>query len=300
MHHLSLRHISKKYHNHLAADNISFEVPQGQIFGLLGPNGAGKTTLIRMITRILFPDSGEILLSGEPLCDNHTRRIGYMPEERGLYKKMRVYDHLIYLARLKGLSRRDAAVQTEHWLQKFDITTWQHKRIEELSKGMSQKVQFIATVLHKPDLLILDEPFSGLDPINSQLIEAEIRALSKQGCTIIFSTHRLEQVEEICSDIVLINRGKVILQGNVKTLKQQFKENIFEIYFTGTLVPQATEGLHIVTHDPGRIVVKWEANTGSNQLLRRFLDADVQVYQFRELLPTIQELFIKQVKQHEV
>ena len=228
---LSLQHIVKQYGNYRASDDVSFEIPQGKIFGLLGPNGAGKTTLIRMITRILHPDSGTILFNGEVLSDKHTELIGYMPEERGLYKKMKVGEHLVYLGRLKGLSLQKAREHVQFWLQKFQIESWQNKFIEELSKGMSQKIQFIATVLHDPRLLILDEPFSGLDPINSKLIEEEIYAMSAQGKTIIFSTHRMEQVEEICDEIVLVNKGKKILEGEVKELKHRFKENKFKVKY---------------------------------------------------------------------
>jgi ABC-2 type transport system ATP-binding protein len=213
---LSLQHIVKQYGNYRASDDVSFEIPQGKIFGLLGPNGAGKTTLIRMITRILYPDSGSILFNGENLSDKHTELIGYMPEERGLYKKMKVGEHLIYLGRLKGLSLQKSREHVKYWVDKFQIDSWQNKLIEELSKGMSQKIQFIATVLHDPQLLILDEPFSGLDPINSKLIEDEIHAMSAQGKTIIFSTHRMEQVEEICDEIVLVNKGKKYLRAALK------------------------------------------------------------------------------------
>lgn len=232
---LSLQHITKQYGNYKASDDVSFEISGGKIFGLLGPNGAGKTTLIRMITRILYPDSGSIFFKGEPLSDKHTERIGYMPEERGLYKKMKVGEHLIYLGRLKGLTKQKAKENVDFWLKKFEIENWYNKNIEELSKGMSQKAQFIATVLHDPDLLILDEPFSGLDPINSKLIEEEIHLMSRKGKTIVFSTHRMEQVEEICDEIMLVNQGRKILEGSVKELKHRFKENKFRIAFNAEI-----------------------------------------------------------------
>ncbi|MBL7778351.1 MAG: ATP-binding cassette domain-containing protein [Chitinophagales bacterium] len=293
---LALHNILKQYGSYLAADNVSFEIPSGKIFGLLGPNGAGKTTLIRMITRILYPDAGQILFAGQSLTDLHTQRIGYMPEERGLYKKMKVGEHLIYLARLKGLTKAQAIQRVEFWLNKFEIKEWRNKTIEELSKGMSQKIQFIATVIHEPELLILDEPFSGLDPINSLLIESEIRELSKQGKTIIFSTHRMEQVEEICSDIVLVNKGRKILEGSVSELKQRFKENKFEVKFSGELPPNLLSGFSVVEQQMNRVIVQsGEANHG-NDLLKHFLNANVPVHSFQELLPSINEIFIKQVE----
>ncbi|HWB62060.1 MAG TPA: ATP-binding cassette domain-containing protein [Chitinophagales bacterium] len=293
---LSLQHIVKQYGNYLASDDVSFEIPKGQIFGLLGPNGAGKTTLIRMITRILYPDTGQILFNGAPLSDNHTSLIGYMPEERGLYKKMKVGDHLIYLGRLKGLSRQQAKENVMQWLKKFEIESWYNKNIEELSKGMSQKVQFIATVLHNPELLILDEPFSGLDPINSKLIEEEIHAMSTQGKTIIFSTHRMEQVEEICDHIVLVNKGKKILEGGVKELKQHFKENKFKVAFNGEIKNGLLDKLNVVENANGEVVVKFDAEHRGNELLKLFVENGVEVTSFNEELPSINEIFIRQVQ----
>lgn len=293
---LSLQHIQKRYGNYQASNDISFDIPRGKIFGMLGPNGAGKTTLIRMITRILYPDSGSILFNGEPLAERHTEQTGYMPEERGLYKKMKVGEQLIYLARLKGLSKADAKQAVNGWLEKFDITSWYNKSIDELSKGMSQKVQFIGTVIHNPDLLILDEPFSGLDPINSKLIEEEIRQLSLQGKTIIFSTHRMEQVEEICDEIVLINKGSKILEGSVKDLKQQFKENKFRISYTGEVNEQTLQGLQVVNKREGELTVQFSAEHKGNELLRLFVENKVEVTSFNEVLPTINEIFIRQVQ----
>jgi ABC-2 type transport system ATP-binding protein len=292
---LSLQHLVKQYDNYRASDDVSMEIPQGRIFGLLGPNGAGKTTLIRMITRILYPDSGRILFNGETLSDKHTERIGYMPEERGLYKKMKVGEHLIYLARLKGLSLFSARKQVNFWLRKFEIESWYAKNIEELSKGMSQKVQFIATVLHDPDLLILDEPFSGLDPINSKLIEDEIHAMSAVGKTIIFSTHRMEQVEEICDEIVLVNKGKKILEGGVKELKQRFKENKFRVSFNDEIRNGLLDNLNVVERNPGEVVVKFGDEHQGNKLLKLFIENGVEVTSFNEELPSINEIFIRQV-----
>ena len=292
---LSLEHIVKQYGNYRASDDVSFEIPQGKIFGLLGPNGAGKTTLIRMITRILYPDSGTILFNGETLSDKHTEIIGYMPEERGLYKKMKVGEHLIYLGRLKGLSLQQSRENVQRWLEKFDIQSWQNKNIEELSKGMSQKIQFIATVLHDPQLLILDEPFSGLDPINSKLIEEEIHNMSAQGKTIIFSTHRMEQVEEICDDIVLVNKGKKILEGSVKELKQRFKENKFKVAFNDEIRADLLNNLNVVEKKQGELVVKFAQEHRGNELLKLFVEQGVEVTSFNEELPSINEIFIRQV-----
>jgi ABC-2 type transport system ATP-binding protein len=293
---LSLQHIVKQYGNYRASDDVSFEIPKGKIFGLLGPNGAGKTTLIRIITRILYPDSGTVLFNGEMLNDKHTERIGYMPEERGLYKKMKVGEHLIYLGRLKGLSLAQSKETVQHWLKKFEIENWYNKNIEELSKGMSQKVQFIATVLHNPELLILDEPFSGLDPINSKLIEDEIYALSREGKTIIFSTHRMEQVEEICDEIVLVNKGRKILDGSVKELKQRFKENKFRISFKGEVSDGLLHNLKMEQTKPGEIIVKFDDEHRGNELLKLFVENGMEVTSFNELLPSINEIFIRQVE----
>lgn len=292
---LALRHIVKKYGTYMASDDVSFEIPKGKIFGLLGPNGAGKTTLIRMVTRILYPDSGEILFNGQPLSDKHTERIGYMPEERGLYKKMKVGEHLVYLAQLKGLSYKRARVIVRQWLEKFQITDWEHKTIEELSKGMSQKVQFIGTILHEPELLILDEPFSGLDPINSKLIEDEIHELAKKGVTIIFSTHRMEQVEEICDDIVLVNKGRVILQGGIKELKQRFKENRFRVSYNGEITNGLLDKLNVVSNNAGEVELRFDEEHHGNDLLKLFVDHNMEVTSFNEVLPTINQIFIKQV-----
>lgn len=296
MHQLSLSHIQKKYGDYCASDDVSFEIPKGKIFGMLGPNGAGKTTLIRMITRITFPDSGSILFNGNPLKESDTNHIGYMPEERGLYKTMKVYEHLIYLARLKNLTSAEAKKQVNYWIDKFQIADWRDKKIEELSKGMAQKVQFIATVLHDPDLLILDEPFSGLDPINAKLIEDEIYELKKAGKTIIFSTHRMEQVEEICDEIVLINRGRKILEGAVGALKQQFKENKFRVLFEGELTPDFSQRFETISSLPNEVIVK--ASNSSNDLLRYFLDQQLSVKLYQEILPSLNEIFIRQVNEN--
>src|ERR1700741_4042855 len=227
---LELHNLKKYFATQKAVDDISFDIQQGDIFGLLGPNGAGKTTLIRMITGIFYPDSGSISFEGkkfDPVTD--ARHIGYMPEERGLYRKMKICEHALYLAQLKGMSRHEAMEKVKRWFEKFEMQSWWNKRVEDLSKGMSQKLQFVTTVLHEPKLIILDEPFSGLDPVNTNLIKDEIYNLAQKGATIIFSTHRMEQVEEICDHIVLVNKGKKILDGTVQRIKQDFKENLFSV-----------------------------------------------------------------------
>jgi ABC-2 type transport system ATP-binding protein len=291
---LSIEHVSKTFGDYKANDDISLSIQKGKIFGLLGPNGAGKTTLIRMITRILLPDSGTILFDGKPHNDKHTERIGYMPEERGLYKNMKVYDHLVYLAKLKGLSASDAKTKTVQWLQRLAIDSWRDKKIEELSKGMSQKVQFIGTVIHEPELLILDEPFSGLDPINSQIIDEEIHRLKAEGKTIIFSTHRMEQVDQICDEIGLINKGHLILHGDVMELKSRFKQSIFEVKFSESAENIDFSGIAVVEQSANRMVLR--ANEKSNaELLRLLLDRGLEITSFQEILPTVQQIFIQQV-----
>jgi len=294
---LSLQNVVKAYANHIAVNDVSFDVKKGSIFGLLGPNGAGKTSMIRIITTITAADSGKVLINGQPLNHLHPNEIGYMPEERGLYKKMKVGEQLLYLAQLKGLSSKDAKTKLRAWLQKFEILHWWDKKIGDLSKGMSQKVQFIATVVHDPKLLILDEPFSGLDPINSNLIKDEIYNLKETGTTILFSTHRMEQVEQICEDIVLMNNGKIILNGNVHQIKNDFKENIFSVQYLGDLPSQLTsQDFDILTHDDHKILFKTKGTYTSNELLRSLLDHNVQITRFEEVLPSLNEIFIKQVE----
>lgn len=295
---VTLTHIEKRYGDHVASADVSFSIPRGAIFGLLGPNGAGKTTLIRMITRITVPDRGSILFGGEALREVHTSRIGYMPEERGLYKTMKVYEHLIYLARLKDLSAAEAARRVNFWLNKFEIAGWKQKKIEELSKGMAQKIQFIATVLHDPDLLILDEPFSGLDPINAKLIEDEIYALRQQGKTIIFSTHRMEQVEDICDQIVLVDQGHKILEGEVAELKQRFKEDKYHITFDGVVADDfaATFDVQMVTEHEATV----HSRSCSNDILKYFIDRGITVRGYSEVLPSLNEIFISAVNEQKI
>ena len=293
---LQLEEVVKTYDQHVAVDKVSFDVPKSSIFGLLGPNGAGKTSLIRIITTITRADSGRVLLDGELLNQNHPAQIGYMPEERGLYKKMKVGDHLIYLARLKGLGKKEAKDAIQYWMEKFDILDWYPKKVQELSKGMQQKIQFIATVIHRPKLLILDEPFSGLDPINTNLIKSEIDELHRQGTSIIFSTHRMEQVEEICEHIVLINKGANVLEGRVDDIKENFKDHLFQIDYHGALPEQFPVGVNLIKSNDHSIIVQLNPGVNSNQLLQALLQEGVHIIAFKEILPTLNEIFIKQVE----
>jgi ABC-2 type transport system ATP-binding protein len=297
---LRLQGVVKSYGDFLAVDHVTFDIPKGVVFGMLGPNGAGKTSLIRIITNITKADAGQIWLDGEPLNSRHPEQIGYMPEERGLYKKMKVGEQLTYLARLKGLSAAQARQELAYWFKRFDIASWWDKKVDELSKGMQQKVQFIATVLHRPKLLILDEPFSGLDPINANLIESEIRELASQGTSIIFSTHRMEQVEEMCDHIVLINKGKNVLEGRVAEVKQRFKENLFSIGYEG-LPPenlQAANHIFDLKKNEGQhLTVQMVEGAGTNDLLRYLIGQNVQVRSFNEILPSINEIFIRRVNE---
>jgi ABC-2 type transport system ATP-binding protein len=292
---LRLENIVKSYENHLAVDNVSFEVPEGAIFGLLGPNGAGKTSLIRIITAITRADSGAVFLNGQKVTERNASQIGYMPEERGLYKKMAVGEQLLYLAQLKGMSYSTAKQEIVAWMTKFEIQDWWDKKIEELSKGMQQKVQFISTVLHRPTVLILDEPFTGLDPLNATLIKDEIFALHEQGTSIIFSTHRMEQVEEICHKIVLINQGKNVLEGEVKNIKNQFKEHIFTLSFEGTLPDDMANYCDVVAQKDQKLTLKLKENIASNEILKHLIQKGVTVQAFNEVLPSLNEIFIRQV-----
>lgn len=297
---LSIQNVVKTYGNYTAVDHVSFDVPKGSVFGLLGPNGAGKTSLIRMITTITGPDSGSILLNGEKLNERTPERIGYMPEERGLYKKMKVGDHLLYLAQLKGLTKDQAQKQIDHWLTKFDIKDWWPKKIEDLSKGMQQKIQFIATIVHQPPLLILDEPFTGLDPINTNLIKDEIRQLNEAGTSIIFSTHRMEQVEEMCDYIVLINHGKNVLYGEVQHIKNQYKQNLFRLEWQGELPVDFGQQFTIVKQENHAVTVRLEDEDQSNDLLRHLIQKGIRITHFEEILPTFDEIFIRTVEGEKV
>ncbi|MBK8044178.1 MAG: ATP-binding cassette domain-containing protein [Haliscomenobacter sp.] len=294
---LRLEEVLKAYDQKIAVDRVTLSVPKGAIFGMLGPNGAGKTSLIRIITTITQADSGKVFLDGEPLNSKHPEFIGYMPEERGLYKKMKVGDHLLYLGRLKGLSKAQTEAEIRRWFEKLEISDWWNKKVEELSKGMQQKIQFIATVIHRPKLLILDEPFSGLDPINTNLIKDEIYQLHQEGTSIIFSTHRMEQVEEICEHIVLINQGKNILEGEVKAIRNQFKEHQFRIDFEGNLPEDLPSKVRTIKENGGSAVIQLLEGAESNQLLGYLIDRGVRIKAFNELLPSLNEIFIRQVEQ---
>ena len=294
---LELHHLKKYYATQKAVDDISFSIKEGSIFGLLGPNGAGKTTLLRMITGIFFPDEGEIIFNGttfNPLKDS--LYIGYMPEERGLYKKMKIGEQALYLAQLKGLSYSQAMEKTKYWFRRMEMETWWNKKVEDLSKGMSQKLQFVITVLHDPKLIILDEPFSGLDPVNANIIKDEIFQLAKNGATVIFSTHRMEQVEEICDHIVLVNQGKKILDGSVNNIKQDFKENLFSIQLNETPADVISNAFEVIKNYDHKLVVKINEGSNSNDVLKHFLQEPIIIEGFNEILPSLNEIFIKLVE----
>ena len=295
---LTVDNISKSYSNHQALKNVSMAIPKGSIFGLLGPNGAGKTTLIRIITRIIEQDGGEVYLSGEKITPELVRKIGYLPEERGLYKKMKVGEQLLYLARLKGLSRADGVSKIKAWLNRLDLTEWHNKALEDLSKGMAQKVQFIATVLHEPDLIILDEPFSGFDPVNANLIKDEILRLRDEGATILFSTHRMESVEELCDHIALINKSEKILDGPKIQIKNDHKDGTFILKHEGSLNGSGDyELISSESTEDGltQSVVKDLTAGGPNNLVKALIN-NVEIHSFIEKYPTINEIFINNVK----
>ncbi|POY37833.1 ABC transporter ATP-binding protein [Solitalea longa] len=300
---LSIRNIVKQYANHTALSGVSIEIEKGSVFGLLGPNGAGKTSLIRIINQITAPDSGEIYFNGERLSQKHISKIGYLPEERGLYKKMEIGEQVLYLAQLKDLSRSEALSRAKYWFEKLEIQDWWHKKVEELSKGMQQKVQFVATVMHKPDLLILDEPFSGFDPINVDIITREILELNKQGTTIIFSTHRMESVEELCDSIALINKSHKILDGRVKEIRYNYRSNSYKVSYKGNLpylngsanniydqLNHSADDLH------QHITVKLKNEHSANDLLK-FLLPHINIEGLEEIIPSMHDIFISKVKE---
>lgn len=299
----SAKDIVKKYQNHTALDHVSISVHPQTIFGLLGPNGAGKTSLIRIINQITAPDQGSLYFNGQPLSQEHISQIGYLPEERGLYKKMEVGEQCLYLARLKGLSRQEAIKRLKYWFEKLEIQSWWKKKIEELSKGMQQKVQFVVTVLHEPSLIILDEPFSGFDPINANIIKNEILELKKKGCTIILSTHNMGSVEELCDEIALINRSKKILEGNVSEIRKTYHSNTFDISFEGNMIA-FTNGLaaagELISHkQEGQLIlarIKLPEGQKLNNVLR-FLLPVVELHSVKEILPSMNDIFIMKVKE---
>ncbi len=299
---LQVNNVYKQYANHLALNNVSITVPRGEIFGLLGPNGAGKTTLIRIINNITAPDKGEVLFDGKKLSEKDIYRIGYLPEERGLYKKMKVGDEAMYLCRLKGVSKSDAQKKLKYWFEKFKIESWWNKKVEELSKGMAQKIQFITTVLHEPELLIFDEPFSGFDPVNADIIKQEILELKKKGTTIIFSTHNMESVEQLCDNIALINKSEVVLTGRVNEIKKSQSTNTYHIECTGI----EEEDLKSITggeikkiissQDMLSFDVKLNEEISGNSLLSEIINKNGNITKFVEVLPSMNDIFIKTVK----
>jgi ABC-2 type transport system ATP-binding protein len=296
---LEIKNIVKNYSAHLALDDVSINVPKGLIFGLLGPNGAGKTSLIRIINQITGPDSGSVYFDGEALNESHIYQIGYLPEERGLYKKMKVGEHLLYLAQLKGLSKTEAMDKLKEWFLKFDIKSWWDKSVEDLSKGMQQKIQFVATVLHQPKLIILDEPFSGFDPINANLIKDEILQLRENGSTIIFSTHRMESVEELCDHVALINKSKKILDGSKKELKEQFKDNTYTVSYHGKALSAVANVFSIekddcIEDDYRKAKLKLHEGVNANAMILG-LTEKVELSGFNENIPSMNDIFIQAV-----
>ncbi|NCB84569.1 MAG: ATP-binding cassette domain-containing protein [Bacteroidia bacterium] len=292
---IEVKDVVKQYSGHRALDGVSLDVPKGTIYGLLGPNGAGKTTLIRIINCITAPDSGEVLLNGKKLQPEDVRLIGYLPEERGLYKKMKVGEQAVYLARLKGMTKQDALKALKFWFEKFEIQDWWNKKVEELSKGMAQKVQFITTILHKPDLLIFDEPFSGFDPVNADLLKREIIDLRNQGATIIFSTHNMESVEELCENISLVNKSKIVLQGNVAEIRSAYASDSLFVKTAGVVTP---ENCNIISQNVKNGIfettLKKTNGTTNNEILQEIISL-TKVYSFEELLPTMNDIFIRTV-----
>jgi ABC-2 type transport system ATP-binding protein len=293
---LSIQNVVKRYADHTALAGVSLEIPKGQIFGLLGPNGAGKTSLIRIINQITAPDEGRVLFDGELLQPKHVEQIGYLPEERGLYKKMKVGEQLLYLAQLKGLSKAEAQNRLKDWFIRLDIKDWWNKQVDDLSKGMQQKTQFIATVVHEPKLLILDEPFSGFDPINANMLKDEILGLKERGTTILFSTHRMESVEELCDSIALINRSQVVLTGEKDEVRNRFKKFEYEISYSGQLAD--SKAFEIISVDPqkNRAIIKLTQADQTNQAIAALLK-QVDLFEFKEMIPSFNDIFIQVVEE---
>ncbi len=303
---LEIQNLVKTYEKHVALENVNISVEKGHIFGLLGPNGAGKTSLIRIITQITAPDKGIIYFDGEKLHAKHTEKIGYLPEERGLYKKMKVGEQALYLAQLKGMSRKAALVALRYWFKKFDISDWWDKKVEELSKGMQQKVQFITTVLHEPPLLIFDEPFSGFDPINANLLKQEILEFKEKGMTILFSTHNMASVEEVCDDIALINQSKVILQGNIHEIKDAYKTNTYEVAFENYIdkiaaAQSSAFTINRIVQSNNRYILSLtlKPNIETNTMLKHMLKVG-NIVEFKEIIPSMNDIFIRLVEESNV
>jgi ABC-2 type transport system ATP-binding protein len=303
MHFIETSNIVKRYSNHLALNKVSISVPKQSIFGLLGPNGAGKTSLIRIINQITAPDEGFILLDGKPFLPEHTQKIGYLPEERGLYKKMKVGEQALYLAQLKGVSKNEATIRLKKWFEKFEIESWWNRKVEELSKGMQQKIQFIVTVIHNPEILIFDEPFSGFDPINVNILKEEILRLRDEGSTILFSTHNMASVEELCDNIALINQSEKILDGRVDEIKRQYRSHTFELKMNDlkspvrSFIPPDFDLLMEETNNFGETVIRIKSQTtaDANKLISSLLP-HATIAAFSEILPTMNEIFIEKVQ----
>ena len=297
---LKVSHIVKEYAKHRALDDVSLEVEKGTIFGLLGPNGAGKTSLIRIINQITGPDAGEVFFNGEKLNQSHINKIGYLPEERGLYKKMEIGEQMLYLAQLKGLSKADATNRIKYWFEKMEMQNWWKKKVEDLSKGMQQKVQFVATILHEPELIILDEPFTGFDPVNAEVIKNEILELNQKGATIIFSTHRMESVEELCDHIALINKSHKILDGSVKSIKNAYRNNTYSVGLTRAFDTSSLKTFEIISskkeEESENFTIKLKDGFSTNDVLQELLPQTGIIY-LEEVIPSINEIFIEKVKQ---
>ena len=300
---IQCKDVCKSFGEKIALDHVSVDIPKGKIFGLLGPNGAGKTTLIRIINRITIPNKGEVLFDGRPITQDDVEKIGYLPEERGLYRKMKVGEQAMYFAQLKGMSSREAAKELKKWFVRFGIESWWTKKVEELSKGMAQKVQFITTVVHKPSLLILDEPFSGFDPVNAQIIREEILRLKEEGATIILSTHNMESVEELCDNIALINKSHVVITGGVDEIRHKYGNNNVELVYTGGTLASVMNVFNVLSDkdDAGRhtAVLELLDGKGSNEALSAILAQSVTVNSFKELVPRMNDIFIKLVTEEE-
>ncbi len=295
--------VVKRYDGHTALDGVDLSIPEGTIYGLLGPNGAGKTTLIRIINQIITPDSGTVLLNGKPLHPDDVMRVGYLPEERGLYKKMKVIDHIVYLGRLKGMTSRDARIEAEKWLRRMNLVEWANKKIEALSKGMAQKVQFIGTVVHRPPLMIFDEPFSGFDPVNAEQLKQEILELNRNGATILFSTHNMSSVEEVCDSISLINHSRVVLQGNVADVRQRHKKHLFKVRVAEPVIAPNPELFRIDSIEPdimggSQIILRLAPGVAMRTVID-FLNPTYTILGFEEIFPTMNEIFIETVTGNE-
>lgn len=296
---IEVKDVAKKYDGHIALDGVSLNVPKGSVYGLLGPNGAGKSTLIRILNHIIAPDSGQVLLDGHPSSPADVQLIGYLPEERGLYKKMKVADHIIYIGRLKGMSRADAATETDMWLRRFNLLQWKNKKVEALSKGMAQKVQFIATVIHRPQLLIFDEPFSGFDPINTEQLKSEILRLKDEGATVLFSTHNMDSVEEVCQQISLINNAKVILAGDVEQIRRSYSKHTYSVELLDNAPLQPADNLYtIIENHPSRAGFSAQIRLNPSVEIRsaiNFINEHHLLCGFSEQLPKMNDIFIDAV-----